>query len=171
LAADNDAFKAWDQARYLRMINKIVSTLDRSRFLWVTIPDVVGDAKATVDRWNEWYPRIRDVGLPAAFVGQDGLGDISDLIPWDDMASFFVGGSDEWKLSVESERFLVEAKSRGKWTHIGRVNSFCRIRHAVEIGADSIDGRSFSAWPDRRIPEGLNWIKRSEQQRHFLEIR
>jgi hypothetical protein len=166
-AADNDAFKAWDQERFWVMLAKIART-DRSRLLFVACPDVVCCAQATVNRWHEWWPQIDALGLPAAFVGQNGLGAIRDQIPWDEMVAFFVGGDDEWKLSTEAERFVVEARARGKWTHVGRVNTAKRIRHAVEIGADSIDGRSFSAWPDIWIPKGLTWIHRAERQSHFL---
>jgi hypothetical protein len=166
-AADNDAFLAWDQERFYVMLARIAKA-DRSRLLWVAVPDVVGDAQATVNRWHEWYRQLDYLGLPAAFVGQDGLGVIADQIPWHEMACFFLGGSTEWKLSVEAERFAGEAKARCKLVHVGRVNTRKRIRHAFEIGADSIDGKSFSAWPDITIPKGLGWIRRAERQRYFL---
>jgi hypothetical protein len=166
-AADNDAFGAWDEGRFRKMLDRI-SRVDRSRFLWVALPDVVGNARETIDRWGEWYPQVVRLGVPAAFVGQDGLSGEEGRIPWDEMAAFFVGGSTEWKLGEEAERFVGEARRRGKWTHIGRVNTEKRIRHAVEIGADSIDGTTFSRWPDRWIPRGLAWIRRSKQQMHFL---
>jgi len=166
-AADNDAFSAWDPERFWRMLARIAAA-DRSGLLWVACPDVVGDAQATVNRWLEWYPQLEYLGLPAAFVGQNGLGAIADQIPWEDMAGLFLGGDTAWKLSGEAERFAVEAKSRGKWVHMGRCNTMKRIRHAVEIGCDSIDGRSFSAWPDTWIPKGLGWIRMAKEQKHFL---
>ncbi len=48
-AADNDAFSAWDQERFWKML-RAISLADRSRFLWVVCPDVVADAQATVNR-------------------------------------------------------------------------------------------------------------------------
>ncbi len=167
-AADNDAFGAWDQERFYRMLEKIAKGTDRWRLLWVVCPDVVGDAQATVNRWHEWYPQLEHLGLHAAFVGQNGLEGIADQIPWDDMRCFFIGGDDRWKLSAEAERLAGEAKTRGKWVHMGRCQTEKRIRHAVEIGCDSIDGLSFSAWPDLYIPKGLRWIRKAEQQEHFL---
>ena len=170
-AADNDAFAAWSAERFQRMLTEIHRATDLSRFLWVAVPDVVGDAQATVNRWHEWYPQIEYLGLPAAFVGQDGLELIADQIPWNDMSAFFVGGSTEWKLSDAAERFVRESRYRGKWTHVGRVNTRKRIRHAIEIGADSIDGTTFSRWPDRYFPDALRWMREIESQGHFLEAR
>jgi hypothetical protein len=170
-AADNDAFGDWSPERFHTMLTAIAHALDRSRFLWVACPDVVADAHATLIRWQEWYPQIAYLGLPAAFVGQDGLERISDEIPWEDMAAFFVGGSTDWKLSIAAERFVREARSRGIWTHVGRVNTRKRLRHAVEIGADSIDGTCFSRWPDKYFPRALVWLQEAELQSHFLAAR
>ncbi len=167
-AADNDAFGAWSPERFWTMLTAIAHASDRSRFLWVACPDVVADAQATVNRWHKWAPQIAYLGLPTAFVGQDGLERISDQIPWEDMAAFFVGGTTDWKLSAAAERFVREARERGIWTHIGRVNTRKRIRHAVEIGADSIDGTTFSRWPDKYFPRALVWLKEAESQSHFL---
>jgi len=160
-AADNDAFAAWDQERFWKMIIKI-SNADLSHFLWVACPDVVGNAAASLDNWEAWFPQIDYLGVPVAFVGQDGCE--NGLIPWADMRCFFIGGSDQWKLSAEAERLAIEAKARGKLVHMGRVNSFKRTRHAYEIGCDSIDGRSFSAWPDLYIPKGVEWCQRLKRQ-------
>lgn len=168
-AADNDAFLAWDAERFRSMLRDIAAA-DRRRFLWVACPDVVGDSRETIRRWHEWFPELASLGLPAAFVGQDGLESIADQIPWDQMAAFFIGGSTEWKLSIAAERLVREAKDRGKWVHVGRVNTFKRLQHAVEIGADSIDGTTFSRWPDKYFPTGLRWLERLERQTHFLGI-
>jgi hypothetical protein len=165
-AADNDAFGAWNEKRFQTMIVKI-SQIDHTNLLWIACPDVVSNAQETVNRWHEWYPRIACLELPVAFVGQNGLGSIANQIPWEQMTAFFVGGDDEWKLSVEAEEFVTEARERGKRTHMGRVNTQNRIYHAVRIGCDSIDGRSFSAWPDIWIPKGLRWIRDAENKPLF----
>lgn len=164
-AADNDCFQRLDVDAYWRMITRI-GRVDRSRLLWVAVPDVVGDAQATVNRWVEWHPQLEYLGLPAAFVGQDGLELIEDQIPWDGMAAFFVGGSTRWKLSEAAERFSREAKARGKLVHFGRVNTRCRIRDVLLMAptADSIDGTTFSRWPDKWLPKGLGWIRETRRQ-------
>jgi hypothetical protein len=162
-AADNDAFAAWNTERYWLMLSRIAAA-DRSRLLWVTVPDVVADARETLNRWCEWQPQLDYLGLPAAFVGQDGVEHMAEEIPWEDMAAWFIGGSTAWKLSAASDALAIEAKARGKWLHMGRVNSQRRMRHALEIGCDSIDGGQFSMFPDTKIPGALRWIKRAKQQ-------
>lgn len=162
-AADNDCFKGLDAEAYWRMLARI-SRANRSNLLWVVVPDKVGDARETVNLWHEWYPQLDHLGLRAAFVGQDGLEHVADEIQWHEMECFFIGGTDAFKLGPVAEDFAREAKRRGKWVHMGRVNSVRRMRHAMEIGCDSIDGRSFSAWPDRWQPWGVARIKRLAAQ-------
>jgi hypothetical protein len=162
-AADNDAFAAWDTGRYWSMLGRI-SRADRSRLIWVTAPDVVADARGTLNRWHEWQPQLDYLGLPIAFVGQDGIETLADEIPWHEIAGWFIGGSTEWKLSAASESLAREAKARGKWLHMGRVNSQRRMRHALEIGCDSIDGGQFSMFPDTHIPRAVRWISRAKRQ-------
>jgi hypothetical protein len=164
-AADNDCFQGFDVDAYWRMLWKI-AVANRSKLLWVACPDVVGDAQETINRWFEWFPQLDYLDLPAAFVGQDGLEEISDEIPWDQMACLFVGGSTTWKLSDYVQNLMREAKARGKLVHVGRVNTLRRVRDLISMCADidSIDGRSFSAWPDIKIPKGLRWIRQAKAQ-------
>ena len=164
-AADNGCFRSLDVPLFWRMLRRIAAA-DRDSLQWVTCPDVVGHAQATINRWTEWFPQIEALGLPAAFVGQDGLESITDQIQWHEITCFFVGGSDEWKLSHHAARLMVEAKRRGKLVHVGRVNTRKRIRHVLAScpQADSIDGRAFSAWPDQYIPRGLAWIREAKRQ-------
>lgn len=162
-AADNDAFSGFDQERYWRLIIAI-SKADRSNLLWVTLPDVVGNAQETVNLWFEWRLQLDHLGLPAAFVAQDGIESIPDQVPWSEIACLFIGGSTAWKLGPHAEWFATEAKARGLWVHMGRVNTARRIRHAIEIGCDSIDGRSFSAWPDIKQPWAISKIRDLQRQ-------
>ena len=53
---------------------------------------------------------------------------------------------------------LYEAKRRGKWVHVGRVNTKRRVEIARAMKADSIDGTACSRWPDTKIPAGLRWV-------------
>lgn len=108
-------------------------------------PDVVGDAAATLARFQQYAPVIRRYGYTVAFVTQDGLA--MDSVPWSDFDVLFVGGTDQHKLG-ESMPFVVEAKRRGKWVHVGRVNSVRRM-HQFWI-ADSCDGTTLAISPDVR---------------------
>lgn len=157
---DNDCFNGLNAPAYLRMLAKVATF--KSKPGWVSCPDVVCDPHETRRRFDVWHPVVAELGLPAAFVGQDGV-TVGD-IPWDRIACYFVGGSTEWKLSDETGLLTREAHERGKLVHYGRVNTMRRI---VWIGrgmrdgrlwCDTIDGTGFSAFGDKRIPSGVRWM-------------
>lgn len=129
----------------------------RDRCLFAVAPDVVGDAVATLARSRPWLARIRSLGIPAAFVAQDGWGDID--VPWDEFDVLFIGGTTEFKLGPEARRAVAEAKARGKQVHMGRVNSERRIRYAHAIGCDSADGTYLAFGPDVNLPDVLAWLR------------
>lgn len=153
-AADNDAFNGFHAPRFCRMLAKIAS---RPGCKFVACPDVVADASQTVDRFDRWEPIIRECGLPVALVLQDGQESIP--VPWDRLDAVFVGGSTEWKESSNAAELVAEAKYRGKWAHMGRVNTRRRFRLALNWGVDSIDGTCFSKWPDKFFPTAMRWVK------------
>lgn len=130
---------------------------DLARCAFAVAPDVVADAAATLDRSAPWLPMIRGLGVPAAFVAQDGL-EILD-VPWDAFDVLFVGGSTEWKLGPNVPTLVAEAKRRGKRAHLGRVNSLKRLRYADRIGCDSADGTKIAHGPDYNLPIVLGWLR------------
>lgn len=144
----DDAWHAW-LASY--------SDEERSRCLFAVAPDVVGDAAATLARSLPWLPKIRVLGFPAAFVAQNGLED--PVVPWDAFDVLFVGGDTAWKLGPHARRLVAEAKARGKWVHMGRVNSARRLRYADAIGCDSADGTYLAFGPDVNLPRVLAWLR------------
>lgn len=150
-AADNDAFSKWDEGRYIDMLDRIEG---RKGCLFVTAPDVVGDAYGTQVLFDKWFPRLEG-RFPVAYVGQDGL----EFVLWEAIDAFFVGGTTEWKMSAQAAKFVREAKDRGKWVHMGRVNSYERGRYARWIGCDSIDGTQFSWFRDTKLPAYLNSLR------------
>lgn len=137
-ACDNAAFSSFCPKAFKRMVCRVID-YGKSP-MWVTCPDVVGDADATLRRFEDWKHFLH--GLPIAFVAQDGCESVG--IPWDEIACVFIGGSTEWKLSRYAEKTCMEAKKRNKLIHMGRVNSLKRLRLAVRWGCDSIDGTSLS---------------------------
>lgn len=157
-AADNDAFTGFDPVAFTRMLDRLA---DKPRCLWVACPDVVGDAAATFEMFKEWQPRIARYGFPVAFVGQDGL--TEDMIPWSRMRCLFIGGSTEWKLGLDAAHFAREAKRRGKWVHMGRVNTLRRIRYAQSLGCDSVDGTSYVRFRDTYLPKFLAYVEQGDQ--------
>jgi hypothetical protein len=148
-AADNGCFVALDRRRFLKMLGEIAEYPRKPIF--VTAPDVVADATETLRRFAVWGPVIRELGLPVALVGQDGL--TSESAPWGQFDALFVGGSTGWKLGRDAMALVDEAKQRGLWVHLGRCNSFRRAKYAEAIGCDSIDGSKFSRFATTYIPK------------------
>lgn len=167
IALDNAAFSNWDPDAFTALLVRLMPlacppATTRGRFLWCAAPDVVGDARATLLRFGEWRGAIGCAGLPVAFVAQDGCCPITG-VPWGEIRALFIGGSTAYKLSADAGRMVREAKRRGKWVHVGRVNSFDRIQHFDALGADSIDGTQFSMFPDRYIPRYLERLERRQR--------
>ena len=96
------------------------------------------------------------MGYPAAFVAQDGI-EHTD-VPWDEFDCLFIGGATEFKLGAIARRYATEAKRRGKWLHMGRVNSLKRWRYAEAIGCDSVDGTALVYDPVNRLAELMHWV-------------
>lgn len=133
-----------------------------SRCRFATAPDVVGDAEATLARSVPFLPQIRALGYPAALVAQDGLENLD--VPWGDFDCLFVGGSTEWKLGLHARVLVAEAKRRGKWVHMGRVNSQRRLEYATAIGCDSADGTKLVFAPSQELPNVLSWLRKVNDQ-------
>jgi hypothetical protein len=125
---------------------------------------VPGDARDTLYAWKWFYHQLRGRSLPIAFVAQDGCEDPALRPSFYKYQCLFVGGSTEWKLGKEAARLIREAKARGKWVHIGRVNSARRERYFAALGADSFDGTQYSMFPDRYIAACLRRLARPAQQ-------
>jgi hypothetical protein len=71
----------------------------------------------------------------------------------------------EWKLGQLARDLVAEAKQRGKWVHMGRVNSLKRYRYAKLIGCDSADGTFVAVAPDVNLPIALGWSDAVEATR------
>jgi len=102
----------------------------RRRCLFIPVPDVYADAKATLRAWGTWA--LQFVGWPLAYVAQDGAEDL----PFPSVPGFgtlFVGGSTEWKLSEACYSVILRAQEAGKRVHIGRVNWWRRYRHFAQM--------------------------------------
>jgi hypothetical protein len=61
-------------------------------------------------------------------------------IPWDEFDCLFIGGRDDFKEGPLVRDACREARRRGKWVHMGRVNTLHRLRIALDFGVDSVDG-------------------------------
>ncbi len=117
-AADNNAFtQGFEPERFFNWLDFMRS--HQSQCLFVTVPDMVGNAIATLESFRWWAWRIKALGWPVAFVAQDGQENLP-LPPEFDV--LFVGGSTEWKESQAAIDCIKRAQAAGRRIHIGRVN-------------------------------------------------
>jgi hypothetical protein len=154
IAADNACFnnpEAYSNERYERLLHK----MPRGRTLFATAPDVLGSHSATVERSGPMLRRIRFLGLPSAFVAQDGWEE--ETTPWDELDVLFIGGTTGFKFRGGREACYA-AKRKKKRCHMGRVNSFERLRAAAAIGCDSADGTYLKFGPDVNWPKLKRWL-------------
>ena len=160
-ACDNDCFHGFKPEPYLRMLETVRG---RTGCVFVTAPDVLENWTETRTLFDTWQPVIKAHHLPVAVVLQDGV--THHDIPWTDIDSVFIGGSTTFKLSRRTASFSGYARAMGLWVHMGRVNSLRRYNYASDIGCHSVDGSTFSWYPD----EGMRILDRWQQQKrmHFV---
>jgi hypothetical protein len=160
-AADNGSYgKGWPgYEKWLAWLESHTPE-ERTRCLFATAPDVVGDAAATLKRSLPWLPAIRSLGYPAALVTQDGM--TPDMIPWNDVDWLFIGGTDAHKLGPEAKTLITAARSHGKHVHVGRVNSQRRLLAMSALGVDSVDGTYLAFGPEVNLPRLLGWLTHEE---------
>lgn len=155
-AADNECYSLDERFDFDRYKRFLLRTREYpGRCLFVTVPDFVGDAKVTAQYWTEFAPRMRMPGLPLAYVAQDGLTELPD----EDFDCLFIGGTTRYKLSPTVAHLARQAKARGLWVHMGRVNSIVRMQHAHRIGVDSVDGTGWAKNPQRHIRWALALLR------------
>ncbi len=162
-AMDNGCFSKAHEFNLERFINFAQRRLatDGDRCLFVVCPDVAFDAAGTIARWHEYRDAVKSLGRPVAFVTQDGMG--MEDVPWEDIDALFVGGSTEWKTGHESGALMAEAKRRGLWVHVGRVNSLRRLRAAYSLGADSCDGTFLKYAPTENKQRMAEWFRQMDE--------
>lgn len=159
---DNGAFTGkFEPERFFAFLEKMRPYRDACMF--VIVPDVLhqlpggmvrGDAAATLAQFKDYAPRIRRLGYPVAYVAQDG----AERLPFPRrFDALFVGGSTEWKLSEAATTCIKRAQKKGKWVHVGRVNTRKRIRHFMLLKVDSVDGTHIVFKPDERVRQLIRW--------------
>ncbi len=137
-AIENGGFTKLNIKAYLSLLDRESGRMDKTR--WITVPDIPGSARRTLELFEYWYPRL--CSWPLAFVCQDGQEDLP--IPWNDIVGVFIGGSTAWKLSHHASAIVKTAKAMDKTCHAGRVNTPGRFEHFEQLGCDSIDGTGLS---------------------------
>lgn len=146
---DNGCYERFNQRAWERLLVQA----DKDRPIFVTLPDVVGDAQRTAELFEIFWTRTQE--LPRALVLQDGIERVR--IPWNEIQAVFIGGSDRFKFSPEALAAARTAKMLGKWVHVGRVNTAGRVNNWLEL-ADSIDGSGISRF-DHMLEDVLAQVR------------
>jgi len=146
-AIDNGAFSGFRHKDFSALLAR--EEKNKSRCLFVAVPDVVGDARRTLEIFKHRHGLIRNWSL--ALVAQDGMENLE--IPWSEIEAIFVGGCDPWKDSKSSLDIVRTAKTLGKFVHVGRVNTFKRFDRFAQIGADTCDGSGVAIYSDDKLGE------------------
>jgi len=104
----------------------------KDRCLFVAGADIVEDAKATLEAYEEFERYF--TSWPLAYVAQNG----SEDLPFPTgFSALFVGGDTDWKCSMAAVSVIKRAQAVGAHIHIGRVNWGNRYRiFRVLDGAD-----------------------------------
>jgi hypothetical protein len=173
---DNGAFGKTDPLRFFAAIGRLKrEPALAANLLFVVPPDTPFHARPTLYQFWEWLGVLANPDetsdLPLALVGQDGMEDCD----WDYFLGysdcFFIGGTTAWKLSPEAAALAAEAKRRGLWVHMGRVNSVKRLAYAMSIGCDSIDGTGLTKYADEKMPRVKRFLARQgATERRYKEI-
>ena len=141
-AMDNFAFTNFDETKFRRALAAYEGI---PACLFAVAPDVVGNAAATIDLFGQWRGEIKRMGYPIALAIQNGQERLP--IPWGELDAVFIGGDTAFKFSNFVRDLVTEARMRGKWTHMGRVNSVRRWNYAHSLHVQSVDGTSVNIAP------------------------
>lgn len=158
-AADTGCFKhpeRFDLIAYEEWLSVTMGAY-RATCLFATAPDRVGDPEATLRVAAQALLVLREIGYRPALVAQPGL--VPKRVPWDYIDALFIGGGrTAWMFSSAAHALVIEARERGKWVHMGRVNSRKRLVQAQAFGAHSSDGTYLAFGPDVNTPKMERWI-------------
>ena len=155
---DNGCFSKFDKKTWRRLVQDARTNPPK----FVCSPDIVGDARRTLELFDQFYDEITP--LPVALVLQDGIGDFD--IDWNRVDAVFVGGSDAFKTSNEAIHVCKVAKMFDKWVHVGRVNTAQRVSQWIGL-ADSIDGSGISKY-DHMLEAVLFEILGNKPQKELI---
>jgi hypothetical protein len=166
-ALDNGAFSCWDQntntfdasawdkveAAWRRLLFWAQAAPIQAR--WAIVPDVPGDAMATLERWSKFAPIVARAHIPIAVAVQDGMDakTVNTLSPPSEVVC--VGGTTEWKWATAQQWCLDFPR-----VHVLRCNSPTRLVEIDKWGCESSDGTGWNRG-NRKQTEGLEtWARK-----------
>ena len=171
---------------YLAWLDQRTEHRDLCRF--AVAPDVVADHDATMERSAPMLAAIRETVGAVAICAQNGA--TPDNLPWSQIDAVFLAGivecvrcgrvpslaelpltccscgglMREWKLGSAAAAVTYEARRRGVWAHMGRVNSLRRLKNAAAMGCNSADGTFLAFGPGKNLPQLLGWLNEIGRQ-------
>jgi hypothetical protein len=158
---DNGAFSCWDRnanvfddEKWEAMLPKWKRLLfwaqcQEQKARWAIVPDVIGDANRTLERWEEYAPMVQDARIPLAIAVQDGMtaGDVRSLAIQPEVIA--IGGTDDFKWGT------VDMWAREfPRVHLLRCNSPTKLYELEAMGVESCDGTGWNRG-DRKQTNGL----------------
>lgn len=143
---DNGAYARFDAKGFTSLLARHHHA--RERCVFVAAPDVICNARRTLEVFRYWQPILARDAWPVALVIQDGIQELD--IPWHLLKAVFIGGSDDFKLGRDAVDVIRAAQAMGKWVHIGRINSPHRADKFTVLRADSCDGTGISRYTHMR---------------------
>ena len=143
-AIDNGAFANFDARAFVSLLKR--EEHHKEKCLFVTVPDVVGSARRTLEVFDYWHRKLQWWKL--ALACQDGQEHLP--IPWSKISAVFIGGSTAFKCGDGAVQIIKAAKAMGKWVHAGRVNDPIRYKHFEALGVDSFDGTGAARYTHTR---------------------
>ena len=159
---DNGCFSKFNKKTWRRLVAEAKEQELVNQPKFVCAPDIVGDARRTLELFDQFYNEISP--LPVCLVLQDGIGNFA--IDWNRVDAVFVGGSDAFKVSNEAINACKVAKMLDKWVHVGRVNTAQRVSNWIGL-ADSIDGSGISKY-DHMLEAVLGELLGDKQQKELI---
>lgn len=157
-AFDNGAFadflagREFDEKQYAADVAAVIDCPRRPCI--VVVPDIVGGGEKSLAFSVEWRKRLPQT-WPCYLAVQDGM--LTESVRAVCFNQFwrgiFLGGTDEFKAN-SGQHYCDFAHDHGLLFHYGRASTPRKIRHAREIGADSVDS-SFPLWERSRFRDFL----------------
>lgn len=149
-ALDNGAFSAWqgkkpwDEKRFLHALQKFGDDAD-----FVIVPDVVCDARATLELFDDWIWPVQDWTSRAMIAVQNGMTADDVACRLTEHIGIFVGGDSAWKDST-IPMWSNLAREYKTTCHVGRVNTLDRLRICQLANVTSFDGSGASRFDVHR---------------------
>ena len=141
-ALDNGAFSDhFDGELWVATLDEALTEMPTAPD-FVVLPDVPGDARATIDLHREWlYDRplpLRSGEIMWYWVIQPGLPITTQFEAIEGCQGVFVGGSKRW-LRAHGDQIVAEAQDWGLRTHVGNPSGVDGLVWAYKTGFDSCD--------------------------------